>query len=95
MSTEISPEDILFLKQLGFAEDVPDEEDSEDNTWISWYMDIEDHPYIDNLHLSVNVEPGYITAHGKEGNEPFLEKPFTRENILGIMKFLGIPVTAV
>lgn len=90
-SVEISPEDVLFLKSLGFTEDAPDEQAIKDGALTFYYMEIDNHPYIDELQIAINIEPGFIGVYGKGIDVPFLKKRFTRENILAVMKFLDPP----
>lgn len=91
---EISPEDAMFLKQLGFTQDELDEEDPE-NDWVTFCMEIKDHAFIDGLYISVNLDPGFIGVYNGGGWEPFIKKPFTRQNLFHIMNFLGIQTLTI
>lgn len=92
MVATITQEDVHFLTALGFTEDIPDALAIEDGALTFYCMDVKDHPFIENLNISINIEPGYIEVYGKDEFTPFITKPFTRENILSVLKFLGIQV---
>lgn len=86
----ISQEDVKFLKNLGFTEDIPDALAIEDGALTSYFMELKDHPFIDNLSININIEPGFIEVYGNDQFTPIIKKSFTRDTALAILEFLKL-----
>ncbi len=91
MKKPVSPQDKEFLEALGFAEYKPEDEDEAEKEYDCFYSKtMQNHPYLGDLLISVWLNDGKIEVDGNR--DLIIEKPFTHENLLGILEFLRLPL---
>lgn len=90
---DFTEQDEKFLTGLGFIIDKSngDLEEEESEEWITYGLEINDHPFIKDLWITIGLEPDTIQVFCQHDN-PFIEKPFSHENLLAIMNFLHLPI---